>query len=126
MQRIIILFLGMMLGFLPMLGRGGKSKEVAYKISTEQYGKGVKGYGGPVPVEVTFYGGKIVGVKALPNSETPAYFRKVVQSGFLDKWNGMSIREACEREVDAVSGATLSSKALIENVRIAARKAQKR
>lgn len=75
------------------------------------------GYAGPVPVEITLRDGKIEKVEALDNSETPAFFGNAVSSGLLDSWNGMTASEAAEAEVDAVTGATYSSTALIQNVR---------
>lgn len=75
------------------------------------------GYAGPVPVEITLRDGKIEKVEALDNTETPAFFSNVVSSGLLDSWQGMTAAEAAEAEVDAVTGATYSSTALIQNVR---------
>jgi electron transport complex protein RnfG len=40
-----------------------------------------------------------------------------VKRALLDKWKGLSVKEAAKQEVDVVTGATYSSEALIENVR---------
>ena len=42
----------------------------------------------------------------------------MVDGGMLERWNGMSVDEALDANVDAVAGATFSSNAVIENVRI--------
>jgi len=36
----------------------------------------------------------------------------VIKAGFLDSWNGLTAEEALNKEVDAVSGATYSSKGI--------------
>ncbi|MDE7426802.1 MAG: 4Fe-4S binding protein [Muribaculaceae bacterium] len=77
-----------------------------------------EGFNGPVPVKVYFSAeGTVDSVEALPNSETPSYFEEVVNSGLLDAWDGRTAQEALALKVDAVSGATYSSSALITNVR---------
>ena len=56
-------------------------------------------------------------VEALENEETPKYFDLMVSKGLLKKWNGMPVKTAEKCKVDAVTGATVSSEAVIENVR---------
>lgn len=77
----------------------------------------VSGYGGPVPVNIYFSQGRVDSVVALPNAETPSFFKRVVDAGLPDAWNGMPLREAAAYEPDAVSGATYSSLSLISNVK---------
>lgn len=60
--------------------------------------------------------GKIVEIKPLANKETPNYFNKVKQ-GLLNKWNGMKASKATTVQIDGVTGATFSSKAVKENVK---------
>lgn len=85
--------------------------------STEGKAVGTDGYNGPVPVEILLKDGKILDIRPLPNKETPGFFNRVIQSGMLDKWKGLTPQEALGVKVDAVTGATYSSKALIANVR---------
>lgn len=84
-------------------------------VNTTYLAKDVIGYAGPVPLEISVKDGKVSGVKALKNSETPAFFSEASQ--LLDKWNGKTLEEASRLQVDAVSGATYTSKAIISNVR---------
>ena len=49
--------------------------------------------------------------------ETPRFF-EMVKSGLLNKWNGMTVKQASSAKVDAVTGATYSSNAVKENVRL--------
>lgn len=88
-------------------------------INTTLLGKGVAGYGGNTPVELTVKEGVIVSVRALENNESPDFFSVAIESGILNRWENMSVDDALTlaRDVDAVSGATFSSSALIENVR---------
>ena len=45
----------------------------------------------------------------LENNETPKFLQRVIDAGFLESWNGLTVEEALNKEVDAVSGATYSS-----------------
>ena len=84
------------------------------RLNTTELGKDIIGYGGIVPLEITLENGKVKSVKALENSETPDFFKEA--SALLTKWNGRTVEEAQKLKVDAVSGATFSSKAIIGNV----------
>lgn len=86
-------------------------------INTSAIGPEVTGYAGPVPVEIEIADGKVRRVEPLDNVETPGFFERVTESGLLDKWNGLTPEEALAADVDAVTGATFSSTALIANVR---------
>lgn len=83
-------------------------------INTTDLGKDIIGYGGTVPLEILIKEDKVAEVKALPNTETPDFFEKA--KTLLTKWNGKTLDEAATLEVDAVSGATFSSKAIIGNM----------
>ena len=42
----------------------------------------------------------------------------MTNGGMLDRWNGMTVDDALNAKVDVVAGATFSSNAIIENVRL--------
>lgn len=86
-------------------------------VNTTSLGKDVKGYGGNVPLEVYIKDNKITKIVALKNSETPEFFFEA--SSLFKKWIGMPINIVPTQKVDAVSGATFSSRAIIENVKLA-------
>lgn len=86
-------------------------------INTSDLERRIIGYAGKVPVEIFVTDGRIDSVRSLPNNETPSFFDRVVASGLPDAWRGHTLREAATMHVDAVSGATFSSEAYIENVR---------
>ena len=81
---------------------------------------GVKGFGGPVPVEVEVKDGHVVRVAPkLPNEETPGFFQRLADAGLWRAWDGLPVEVAATSRVDAVTGATYSSEAPIANVRAA-------
>lgn len=86
-------------------------------INTTDLGKDISGYGGPVPLEIYVTEGKIDSIIALSNSESPRFFSRLESSGLTRAWNGKTLKEAETLKVDAVTGATYSSNAYIENVR---------
>lgn len=93
-----------------------KEADGTYVVNTTTLAKDVKGFKGNTPLYIYIKGGKVVKVAALNNQETPNFFNKVRQ-GLLDKWNGMKASKASTANVDGVTGATFSSKAVKENVK---------
>lgn len=87
-------------------------------VRTDKIGASIEGYAGAVPLEILIREGKIQEIKALPNAETPDFFDRAF-SGIAPKYKGKTLAEALDSEVDAVSGATFSSDAIIENVDVA-------
>lgn len=90
-------------------------------VNTTSLCPNVRGYDPttPVPVKIYIKDNKIVKVKALRNKETPQYFQKI-KTQMLPKWNGMTVKEAAKAKVDGVTGATMSSKAVVKNVQAGA------
>lgn len=91
-------------------------KKGVYIVNTTNLTKDVSGYNGPTPLNIYIKDDKIQKVEALPNQETPGFFQRV-QNELLDKWNGMTVKQAASSNVDAVTGATYSSNAVKENVK---------
>lgn len=92
-----------------------KQKDVTI-INTTTLATDIEGYVGTTPVKVYIKAGKVLKVEALENEETPKYFDMVVK-GLMKKWNGLPVKTAEKQKVDVVTGATVSSEAVIENVR---------
>ena len=86
-----------------------------YIVNTTTLTQNVEGYAGPVPVMIYIKKNKIEKVEVLKNQETPKYMAKV-KKAMLTAWDGLTVKEAKNKQVDAVTGATFTSKALIENV----------
>ena len=92
-----------------------KQKDITI-INTTSLATDIEGYVSTTPVKVYIQAGKVLRVEALENEETPKYFDMVVK-GLLKKWNGKPAKTADKQKVDVVTGATVSSEAVIENVR---------
>jgi electron transport complex protein RnfG len=86
-------------------------------INTTELCKDVIGYDGPTPLVIKVVNGVVAKVEALPNTESPSYFERVIQGGLLKAVVGKKVSDAAKMQLDAVSGATYSSEAVIENLR---------
>lgn len=86
-------------------------------VNTTTLGQKVTGYIGATPLKIYIKGNKVMKVVALKNQETPKYFAKVKKK-LLDSWNGKKVKAASKMKVDAITGATFSSKAVIKNVQL--------
>ena len=95
-------------------------------VNTTELCKDVIGYDGPTPLKITIVKGVVAKVEALPNTETPRFFDHVLESGLLKAVVGKKVSEAATMPLDAVSGATYSSEAVIENLRAGLKEAARR
>ena len=93
-----------------------KAADGTYIVNTTTLCKDVRGFRGNTPLAIHIKRGKIVEIKPLANQETPNFFNKVKQ-GLLNKWNGMKASKAASAQIDGVTGATYSSRAVKENVK---------
>ncbi len=89
-----------------------------YIINTTTIGKDIEGYNGPTPLKVYIKNNKVEKIEFLKNVESPKYYAKVKKE-LQDKWNGLKVKNAKTLQVDAVTGATYSSTAVIQNVQLA-------
>jgi len=130
MKTIKIFVLGLICLFVAVSAtaytEGNKTKAMSrkadgtYVVNTTKIAKSVKGFAGQTPLKIYIKSGKVVKVEALPNNETAGIFSKVTRD-LLNKWNGMKVEKAAENDIDGVSGATYSSKAVKQNVKIGAK-----
>lgn len=95
-------------------------------INTTDLCKDVIGYDGPTPLVIKVVNGVVASVEALPNTESPSYFDRVIKGGLLKAVVGKKVDEAAKMQLDAVSGATYSSEAVIENLRAGLQKAARK
>lgn len=87
----------------------------AIVVNTRLLAKDVQGYGGPVALRIHIdKGGVVDNIEAEPNAETPDFFNHA--KTVMARWQGKTVDEAMAEQVDAVTGATFSSRAIIENV----------
>ena len=129
MKRIFLIALAFSLGLLFCTEVSAQKKDDTRRVfangtisvNTTNLCKDVDGYMGPTPIDIRIKNDTIIDIIPLSNYESPAYFR--VACEILKKWIGLSTKEGLELEVDAFSGATFSTEALIENVRAGISKA---
>lgn len=107
-------------------GLDGSGKVVGYIFQNAS-----PGYGGPVPALVAIdTEGKIIGLKAMELNETPNQGMKVAEREFLDQFVGKSgeltvVKSSPgEHDIQAVTGATISSKAFTNSVNMALKQYQ--
>ncbi|MBR5039402.1 MAG: FMN-binding protein [Prevotella sp.] len=93
-----------------------KMADGTYVVNTTTLASDVKGYRSTTPLNIYIKNGKVEKVEALKNQETPKYFVQV-KNAILAKWNGQKVAKAVKMKVDGVTGATMSSDAVKENVK---------
>ena len=92
--------------------------EIGWGLSTSPTSDAITGYAAAVPVLIGFdRSDKVVGLTLLENAESPDFIERVFDSGLMESWNNFPIQDVLNLEVDAVTGATLSSDAIIKTVR---------
>ena len=109
LMALSLMSLSMMPGDEVISRQGGETI-----VNTKTLTKTIRGYKYTTPVEIHIKGNKITKVVALPTKETPEYFDQA--KTLLKKYAGKDIQKAKNLKVDAVTGATMSSEALIKNV----------
>lgn len=79
-----------------------------------------KGFGGAINLMVGVNpNGKVTGVTVLDHGETPGLGAKAENSDFLDQYVGKSGRIVVGSDINAITGATITSKAVTEGVNTA-------
>lgn len=79
-----------------------------------------KGYGGQVPIAVAFGSdGTVSSITTMSNEETPGLGTKVADESYIGQYVGMAAAPASQGDVDLISGATISSKAVLAAYNIA-------
>jgi len=89
-------------------------------VSTTDLPPVVKGYNDQINLLVVIDArGTIQRLLLLEHRETPEHMRKVIQSGLLDRFIGLNLVKGVP-EIDAVTGATITSRAIIRDTLAAA------
>jgi len=101
----------------------GAATTSAQVIYTGEIAKKVVGYNGTTPLNITIRNGKIQKIEALENQETPAYFDRAFTK-IAAQYEGKTVNEALNMDVDAVTGATYSSEAIIKNIKMGLQQAK--
>jgi len=88
-------------------------------LNTSPLSDQIKGRAGVVPVLIAIDNKQVVkGIRLLTNSETPGMVRRIKEKGFLSSWNGIDVGKAANMDIDAVSGASLTSNAVKAGVKL--------
>lgn len=79
-----------------------------------------RGFGGDINMMVGLGAdGTVSGVRVISHSETPGLGSKATVQAYLQNYIGVGERLAIKEDIDAVSGATISSKAVLAGVNLA-------
>ncbi len=96
-----------------------KGNKLGELLCTSPLSDGIIGYAGTVPVLIAVDNNKIIrGIKLMPNVESPGFIRRIRQKGFFNSWDGMQVDSALTKEVDAVSGASMTTNAVKQGIKL--------
>ena len=103
----------------------GGRQLLGYGLYSKPASNGITGYVGETPLFIALDKDKrVLSVRLLDNEETHFIVDKVFQSRMLNAWNGLSLKKARKKSVDAVTGATFTSNSIIQSFKAAAKHAQ--
>ena len=105
-------------GYL-FLGYGEDGKLIGYAAVGHS-----QGYGGPIEMLVGLDpDGEITGVKIITQRETPGFFKLIIEKNFFKQYSGKNYRDELQldKDLDAVSGATVSAEGIASSARAAVR-----
>lgn len=92
-------------------------KTIASGLISSHFKTSQEGYGGKVPLFIEINKGRIQQIHLLRHSETKEYIDHLNDVHFLKSWNNLNVENSVLRhQVDAVTGATYSSEAIIGGV----------
>ncbi len=81
------------------------------------YCSGIYGYNHEIPVYLLLSpDGVIKNIALGENRETPKYMDMILDADFFANWYDKNVKEFAVEEVEAVSGATISSNAIIKTI----------
>ena len=86
-------------------------------LYTAEYCQDIIGFNGVIPMEINMADGKISSIVILDNEETPRFLERVTDAKLVENFYGLTPKEAIDLNLDAVSGATYSSNAIIKSVK---------
>jgi len=97
-----------------------EQENIAVAFVSDEIIPGVNGFAGPVPTLIALSPeATIIAVKLLPNNETPEYAAPLQETVWLEQFIGRSIFSPLRpgNDIDAVSGATISTAGLCSGIR---------
>lgn len=98
--------------------RNSKNEKIGELILSSPYTDKIIGFAGATPLLIALdTHERIQKIELLANSESPGYVEHVRSNNLFESWNGLTIEEALNKKVDAVSGATYTSTGVIETLK---------
>jgi len=86
-------------------------------VSTTQMPPKVKAYVDEINTLVVIdRTGTIRGIKIISHRETPAYMIRLLEAGFLDRFRGRKVSPKMAVEIDTVTGASITARAIVDDV----------
>jgi len=123
-NEAVTIDLNTIVSVFPNANNWTESRENIYVIlsGNDTTGKGIlvtknSGYGGKVPLFIGLKGDTIKKIQLLANNETAEFMEYIKEDKLITRWNGLKINQVSNTKIDAVSGATESSNAIIRGVR---------
>ena len=93
-----------------------EGEAMGYVLSSAPFAPAIEGFAGPTPLYIYMdTEGRVVRSAAGENAETPDFFASAWE-GTTPKWEGKDAETGAKLKVDAVSGATYSSRAIVRNM----------
>ena len=109
-------FFAVMFG-IDRFGNNNATQNSEVTLYTEEYCQDIVGFNDIIPLEINMVDGKIANINILDNDETPGFLRRVTNANLVENFYGLTPKEAVELDIDAVSGATYSSNAIVKSVK---------
>ena len=94
-----------------------KKASATQVIYTGDIANKVIGYNGTTPLNITVKNGVIESIEVLPNQESPSYLKRAKEK-VLPQYIGKTVAQAKKLNADIATGATYTSKALIQNIQM--------
>lgn len=95
----------------------GKQK-LGELLYSSPYSDKIIGFAGTTPLIIVMDASqRIQKIHLLSNHESPDYIKNLEKDKFFDTWNGLSIPDALNKKIDAVSGSTYTTQAVAESLR---------
>ena len=96
-----------------------ENNKLGYLVYSAPYSDKIIGFAGKTPLLIALdKKQKIIGTKILHNKESESYVHRITNEGLFDSWDGLSVKEAIDKQVDAISGATYTSEAVTNSLKV--------
>ncbi|MDD3146933.1 MAG: nitroreductase family protein [Candidatus Riflebacteria bacterium] len=97
----------------------GDGRQIGTLLHTQPLARHITGYGSWLPILIGLnHEDRVTGLLLQKNDETPGFVNRLEKAGFFASWNGQNASTAVTLPVDAVSRATMTSRATIDSIRL--------